>query len=588
MKDGYYIIYDIGTYSAKSALIEVSNGQKKLTSIDYEILKQLKEFISENDYYLHIQEIIKVLSLRLPINEAQNIIAVLNHRDIQIKIIDLPESITKQNLQQTLYWEAKKLLNPTYKNESFIYGWEIIKEKPNLSLLLGVAPYALIERFEKIFSELGIFLHSVIPAPFCNTYYKKFLEFYHNPNSTISFIEIGHNSTIIQIYNNSELKFFRFIPSGASDFIDTLSRNEIENYTQKIRFSFDYFRASTKISNIETIMICGGGAKIKELFDFIREYFHPSTIDFTDFSRVLDTSLFENKSPLDSFLGYRYLDLLPYSTALAAFSKFESINNYKIDESLVNIDFIRSLRELELEDKINFLSKRVFLYTLLIGVFIISGIIYFWQSLLIHELEEIRNKTTVINNSIIAANLKLNQKSKLVMPYINFTPQEKSFLEPLFTRNIINYQLDRLLYFIERKRPKGVKIFKINIKSKEQLETEIGSDLSDILKFLSNKNTALSSDNSESDTNSELGTQSNSSQMQEQDEFKTFEKIETIGGDVIQIIGTAQDLTLIGSYVNNLQEVNVISNIRSMNYKAYPINNLNNPEKIFIIQGELR
>ncbi|EKD84282.1 MAG: hypothetical protein ACD_39C00136G0008, partial [uncultured bacterium] len=284
---GLYAAFDIGTVSIKAAIIEVTDSGKRIATIEEEALKLPADFPGEEEHRQHVIESLKSLASRLPMKECRHVSALYSNRELQVKIIELPSQVQIEQIDKILNWEAKKLLSPNFREEPYAFAYKVVRKSPYM-VALAVIPQRLLERFADLFEVAGINLDSAYGEVFAADALKEIVDISGLP--AMSIVNFGHSGTHLQIFAAGELRFYRFIPSGMSEMTVPPTDNELEMFAQKIRFSFDYFRAISKLNQIDSLFFMGGGAALQGALPFARTYFNPSRVNIVDTSSGIDIS----------------------------------------------------------------------------------------------------------------------------------------------------------------------------------------------------------------------------------------------------------------------------------------------------------
>ena len=259
LNPGLYATIDIGTKSVKAVVIEVNDKSKRLLNAESIELAAFDSFTNEEDYNKQITDGISKLVEKLDLTKCQKVISLFYNREFQVKLIDFPNQVKPEQLNQMLFWEAKKLLSTHYKEEEFSYSYCITRGNP-LSVALAVVPQTLLNAHMKLFENTGITPASVYTDVFASLALQPIIDIAGLP--ALSIVNFGHSGTHLNIFSAGKLKFYRFIPTGTSEMTNPPQENELEVYSQKIRFSFDYFRAVSKLTQVDALFFMGGGSSI--------------------------------------------------------------------------------------------------------------------------------------------------------------------------------------------------------------------------------------------------------------------------------------------------------------------------------------
>ncbi|MBP5468959.1 MAG: hypothetical protein J6Z11_06900, partial [Candidatus Riflebacteria bacterium] len=283
---GLYGTIDIGTKSVKAIVVEFdSKGNKRLLNTASVDLAPFDTFVNEEEYNQQITEAISNLTNNLDLQKCRKIISLFYNRDLQVKLLDLPSSVKADQLAQVLPWEAKKLLSPHYKEEPFTYSYCITRGNP-LSIALAVVPLPLLNAHLKRFENTGIKPDSVYTDVFSTLALQPIVDIAGLP--ALSIVNFGHTGTHLNIFSAGKLKFYRYIPTGTSELTNPPRENELEMFSQKIRFSFDYFRAVSKLNQVDALFFMGGGSARPEVLNYEQIYFSPKNINYVDVSSEIE------------------------------------------------------------------------------------------------------------------------------------------------------------------------------------------------------------------------------------------------------------------------------------------------------------
>ncbi len=365
IQTGKFVAIDVGSISLKASVLELSDKSARLLStieIEYEAPSVNRDDDSSSNV---IVAALKQLKEKLPISKTTQVVSLYSNRELQIKILDLPDQMETDTLEQSLTWEARKLLAPAHKEAPFTFSYKIIRNPP-MSVALCVIPTSILEKHMELYKLSGIKLNGIIPEVYANTSLLKMADITGLP--AVSIVNIGYFGTHLQIYSAGELRFYRYIPSGMSEMTNPPTNSELEVYTQKIRFSFDYFRAISKLNQIDLLSFLGGGAACDTLLPYAQGYFAPTKItsldvsSMIDISNVLSSSEAENTDAQD-----KHKELLRFIPSVGA-----SLSAARKDSATTNL-LARFRASKRLKSKQAILSQ-VPLYTI-VGILLITFVV---------------------------------------------------------------------------------------------------------------------------------------------------------------------------------------------------------------------
>ena len=458
LNPGLYAAIDIGTKSVKAIVIEVNDKSKRLLNAESIELASFDSFTNEEDYNKQITEAISKLVEKLELTKCKKIISLFYNREFQVKLIDFPNNVKAEQLNQMLPWEAKKLLSSHYKEEEFSYSYCITRGNP-LSVALAVVPQSLLNAHMKLFESTGITPDSVYTDVFAALALQPIVDIAGLP--ALSIVNFGHSGTHLNIFSTGKLKFYRFIPTGTSEMGNPPRENELEMFSQKIRFSFDYFRAVSKLSQVDTLFFMGGGSAIPDVLNYEQNYFAPTKINPLDISSEIDISPVISVSFNEEVNTQNSLKLLPFVPAIGG-----CLADFRDDQE--NLDLLTLFKNREKEKRLAKLAQTLPLFVGILALIIGLGAFYFLYSNKKEKLDNLRVEESAIKNDIEACNLKIANKTMQEPKYkIKLCPPSMKIVEPIINSND---SLSNLFYRAMSLRTSGMRIEDILIRSSEEAE----------------------------------------------------------------------------------------------------------------------
>ncbi|MBF0545272.1 MAG: pilus assembly protein PilM [Candidatus Riflebacteria bacterium] len=443
LNDGLYAGIDIGSFSIKAVILERKSGRSNVLQVIETLLSPQSDFPGESEYKEHLISKLVEIAEKLHLKSCKGISAIFHDKEIQVKFLELPSAPSPEQLEQMLFWEAKKLIPQNLKSEPFIFAYRSLKADLK-NFALAAVPLSRFQAFLAIFDAAKIRPDALFPEAFTAISAKSLL-----PTATLpalSLINIGHFSTHIHIFSNGEPKFYRQIPSGTVELSEDSQDSEFEVFTQKIRFSFDYFRAVTKLGNIDEILIYGGGSLKKGLFDFAKRYFAPGRTAKLDFSSKFGLERLETAG-----LGVD-IDLATYLPALiATFCYLENNGTDNLVDSY--------LKRLEKE---NYESISRYVPTVLatICTIILFVTIISWKNKLQEQLTQIKENIHFNEVAIAAAKAKLEKQVSAYDPFHGLSTKIKKTIEPLLRDRLSGSEI---FYKIAQSKIDGIFLKQIQI-----------------------------------------------------------------------------------------------------------------------------
>jgi Tfp pilus assembly PilM family ATPase len=456
-QNGLYVAFDIGTVSIKAVVIDSNDSSQRLAAIEEEALKPASAFPGEDEHRSQIVSALKNIASRLPIKDCRSVSALFANRELQVKIIELPSQVQSDQIEKVLGWEAKKLLSPNYREEPYAFSYRVIRQNP-FSVALAVIPQRLLEKFIELFELAGIKLDGTFGEVFAAQSLKDIIDISGLP--ALSIVNLGQTGTHLQIFSAGELKFYRFIPSGLSEMSTPPKDSELEMYSQKIRFSFDYFRAVSKLSQIDCLFFMGGGAAQPGILPFERNYFNPTRVNIVDISSGIDIS------PMLPDLGdnapaeEKQRRLLPFIPAVGSALATLSPEGEKMNLSA-------QLKNRQREKRLQELSKQLPLWLGILGC-IASVLILFsmkgQQNLELKEISEQLERTRVNTE---AARMKIAKYKSAADIGIKLSLPAKKALEPILKSRM---SIAHALKIISDSKPEGLRLDEILVRTAAESE----------------------------------------------------------------------------------------------------------------------
>jgi hypothetical protein len=526
IQEGKFVAIDIGSTSVKASILETSASSTRLLSIeevsyDTPIIHKDDEGSKES-----LIKALKELNTKLSMSKVANITSLFSHRELQVKILDLPAQIELTDLEKTLAWEAKKLLSSSHKDAPCTFSYKIIRSNP-LSVALAVIPTSILEKHIELFKLAGIKLSGIIPEVYANTSLLQMADITGLP--AVSIVNIGHSGTHLQIYSAGELKFYRYIPSGMNEMSSPPTNTELEVYTQKIRFSFDYFRAITKLTQVDLLSFLGGGASCDTLLPYAQGYFAPTRITSLDISSMIDiTNALSDSNEQGMDAKEKQKRLLPFIPSIGS-----SLVMSSAEAKTINLLF-RLKETKKLESKLALISNTP--HYIFIAVIIIAFLV---SSLYSNHLRKYQARLTGEINEI-QANLDELKEKELVfkdeagnpLKILQFSGKTTDVLNPLLEQPASHVSLANSIIIAKKY---NLFIEEILIKGEEEAESM----------RLAERNTSNSTEDSEDEINKYLSSMA-------QVELNEQELSSQILGDILIIKGYARNEFNLADFTRDL------------------------------------
>lgn len=556
---GLYAAFDIGTAAIKAVIIEVTDTGKRLASLEDEPLKPVSEFPGEDEYRQHVIASLLNLTERLPLKECRHVAALYSNRELQVKIIELPSQVQADQIDKILNWEAKKLLSPNFREEPYAFAYKIIRKNPYM-VALSVIPQRLLERFTDMFESAGIKLDSSYGEAFAADALKEIVDISGLP--AMSIVNFGYSGTHLQIFAAGELRFYRFIPSGMSEMTVPPTDSELEMFAQKIRFSFDYFRAISKLNQIDSLFFMGGGAALPGALPFSRSYFNPSRVNIVDTSGGIDISPILPEITDNSPAEEKQRRLLPFIPSIGAILA-------SLSEQSASMNLSECLKNKKRDKRIQELAKLLPLWIGIGGLLLIVLVLFVWRGSLQQRLQETEKQKDSARMGVEAVTIKANRLRASLDTAIKLSPAARKALLPVIQNRL---SVDQLLFVMAQARPEGLKIDEILIRADAEAEN-IGFE---------NVDMQMPGDTGETGEYGETTPRNEFASSLADDVGDSDATGEGLIGKIIIIKGTAASNEELSQFAGTLSEKRVIKRYKGIDSRKTKASGLE-----FLIRGEL-
>jgi Tfp pilus assembly PilM family ATPase len=558
IQDGLYAAFDLGTASLKASIIEVSKSTPRLALIEEDSLKPAGDFPGEDEYRVHLIETLQNLSSRLPMKDCRKVSVLFSNREMQVKIIELPGQVQADQVEKILNWEAKKLLSPAFRDEPFAFSYRIVKQNP-YSVALAVIPQRLLERFIELYDAAGISVDAVYAEVFASHSLNDAVD--HTGLPALSIVNFGHSGTHLQIFSAGELRFYRFIPSGLGEMSQPPKESELEMYSQKIRFSFDYFRAVSKLSQIDAVFFMGGGAAQPNILPFERNYFNPTRINIVDISSYIDISPILPEISDNSPAEEKQRRLLPFLPAVGTILSMFSENSDRMN-------FALRLKKKKQEKRLQELSKTLPFVIAAGGTLLIIILLFMMKSSLNKELSDLNRQLEIARIDSDAVNLKIAKYKSAADTGVKLSPAARKALQPVLADQLT---MAEVLYHLASGKPENLSISEVLVKSVYEAES-INIEKEANLDNYSGMMTELDSQEETNQFISRLAADSGG----------TDQYTEGLGGKILIIRGMASENKSVAQLTRHLADKKVFARL-----KAVKTLKKSNRQIEFLVKGEM-
>lgn len=303
----YPIGLDISDSSLKLVQLKKTNGKIGIQALSK---INLPEGLFKNGEIKNQEKIIKAINNLINKPKYGNVttrevITCLPESKTFIKLIEIQK--TEENILKTIETEIKKHV-PMEINEIY-FDWQLIKDFPDKQLvLIGAAPRNTVNQYIDLLdkAKLSIAALEIEPVALCRCLLtEENYKFEGNANQNYGIIDIGANRSNMTVYSKNTILFSFTMPISGNEItkkiaetlkIDAkkaekakiicgLDENKakgiikntlykmIKELTEKINKSIIFYgRHFPDYGPIDKILLCGGGANIKNLDKILSKY----------------------------------------------------------------------------------------------------------------------------------------------------------------------------------------------------------------------------------------------------------------------------------------------------------------------------
>ncbi len=236
--------------------------------------------------------------------------------------------------------------------------------------------------------------------------------------------------------------------------------NEFEMFAQKIRFSFDYFRAISKLNQIDSLFFMGGGAALPGALPFARSYFNPSRVNIVDTSGGLDISPILPEITDNSPAEEKQRRLLPFIPAVGAILAC-------LSEQSATMNLSECLKNKKRDKRMQELAKLLPLWVGIVGLLLIAILLLSMRSGLQQRLQETQKQLDSARIGAEAVTIKVNRLRASLDNSVKLSPPARKALLPIIQNRL---SVDQLLFVMAQARPEGIKIDEILIRADAEAE----------------------------------------------------------------------------------------------------------------------
>ncbi len=336
--EGGVLGLDIGKTSIKIA--QISKGKKgKPVLVGADLLDIPME--AQRDEAIREELIVDIIkgAIKKAGTDAKSAITIISDPSVVVRNIELPD-MSKKDLKEIIKWQVGEYI--PFDVEDAIIDFAILGdkisdgEKKQKALMIAV-PRSLVENHMELVAKAGLSIQviEVIPTALLRAFvvnYPKQLD------NAVALIDIGISNTNLSVILEQKIVFHRSLDLGANNIIQAIARklrvdlgtarnfshqygllptietdealttkkaisNALNEIIKEISRSFEFFHSFAYASDIRTVYISGGCAKITGITDFFKDKLRIPTKEFNPLRKIntsnwkIDTTFLQEVAP---------------------------------------------------------------------------------------------------------------------------------------------------------------------------------------------------------------------------------------------------------------------------------------------------
>ena len=279
---------DIGNYSIKIALVRKSPFSKK-KNLSFNVVA-LPNDTSPQAIIQAIQQAVKDLSV-----DSRKVNLALSGSSVVVRYIVLPQ-MKEADVSKSLEFELDKYI--PYKKEDAIINYHILTKVPDnrMIVLLVAAERKIIQETLALVKEAGLEPQLITVEPLAyGELFKAVMPHYKGMAALLDVgyrlsklvalengmpffsrdIEIGEYDIMQMISEKLGISFaaakeLAYAPAQKKDEVSQAAKTELHSLLNELSLSFEYCQRNLE-KTVTLLYVCGGGAKINLLTEFLRE-----------------------------------------------------------------------------------------------------------------------------------------------------------------------------------------------------------------------------------------------------------------------------------------------------------------------------
>jgi type IV pilus assembly protein PilM len=187
-----------------------------------------------------------------------------------LRYLTIPK-MSDREISEAIRWQVKDKVSLPLDELLMDYKLQEISEGgiSKYKVKLAVMPAKAVDGIVKVLAEAGISPVAFFPPPLAIEKLSSRMGL--KGDETAAIVDIGHNYTAINIIKDNSLVFTRKIDSGVAAITKDLNRQAAERLVQEIERSLHYYGDESSGDKVKSLILIGGGARIKGLAEFLQE-----------------------------------------------------------------------------------------------------------------------------------------------------------------------------------------------------------------------------------------------------------------------------------------------------------------------------
>lgn len=286
---------DFGTQSIKAVELKLVKGKPHLVNYAWVNVTNVKEVPDEydGDYAKRLSDALRELFIQMKPNTKKAVVAIPSFNGL-VMIVDFPR-MSEKDVASAIQFESRKYI-PASLDEVNV-SWEVLEEEkpkkgaeesPTMKVLLVAAPKSEVQYYDSLFENTSVKIDSLELESFSLT-----RSVIGNTEGRFLLVDIGAKTTNIVLVEDGIVHVNRSVDIGGADITNAVMQSmnitrdraialkegddDLFNGPTKISFpSLDFVSneinrvlSSQKRDAVESLVLCGGGAQLTGLPEYL-------------------------------------------------------------------------------------------------------------------------------------------------------------------------------------------------------------------------------------------------------------------------------------------------------------------------------